>query len=347
MRIGIGIRSADFHARADELPDYERAGADVINIAELYGFDAVSRLGYVAAKTRHAALASSILPIYSRTPALTAMTAAGLDFVSRGRFELGIGTSGPQVIEGFHGVPFDAPVGRTREVIEICRKVWRREPLAYDGASYHLPLPEDQGTGLGKALKMIDHPVRPDIPVIIAAIGPRNVALAAELADAWQPAFFVPERAADVWSEALAAGLAKRDPSLGPLGLSVSCSLAIGEDTEHLRDLGRPQLALYLGGMGARSANFYNNLARRYGYEEAAETIQDLYLSGQKQAAEAAVPADLLARTSLIGPEGYVRDRLAAMRAAGVTTLSVNPLASELPTRLALIERVRKLADDL
>jgi F420-dependent oxidoreductase-like protein len=346
MRIGIGIRTESFHERADELPDYERAGVDVVNVPELYGFDAVSRLGYVAARTSRAALASSILPLYSRTPALMAMTAAGLDFVSRGRFELGIGTSGPQVIEGFHGVPFDAPVGRTREVIEICRIVWRREPLAYDGTYYRLPLPEDKGTGLGKALKMIDHPVRPDIPVTIAAIGPRNVALAAELASAWQPAFFVPERAADVWADALAAGLAKRDPALGPLGLAVGCSLAIGEGTEHLRDRGRRQLALYIGGMGARSANFYNNLACRYGYEQAAGKIQDLYLSGRKQEAEAAVPAELLAQTSLIGPEGYVRDRLAAMKAAGVTTLRVEPLAEGLPDRLALIERVRKLADE-
>jgi F420-dependent oxidoreductase-like protein len=346
MRIGI-LGMDSFHQLADELADYERAGVGVINVGELYGFDAVSRLGYLAAKTSSAALTSSILPIYSRTPALTAMTAAGLDFVSRGRFELGIGTSGPQVIEGFHGVPFEAPVGRTREVIEICRKVWRREPLAFDGASYHVPLPAGQGTGLGKALKLVDHPVRADIPVSIAAIGPRNVALAAELAQAWEPAFFVPERAEAVWAQPLADGLARRDPALGPLGLSVGCSLAIGDDVEHLRDRGRPQLALYIGGMGARTANFYNNLARRYGYEAEAGTLQDLYLSGRKKEAEAAVPAELLAQTSLIGPEGWVRERLAILKAAGVTTVRVDPLADGLPARLALIERLRTLIDDL
>jgi F420-dependent oxidoreductase-like protein len=346
MRIGIsGMES--FHELADDLADYERAGVGVVNVAELYGFDAVSRLGYLAARSSTAALTSSILPIYSRTPALTAMTAAGLDFVSRGRFELGIGTSGPQVIEGFHGTPFDAPVGRTREVIEICRAVWRREPLAYDGASYHYPLPAGQGSGLGKALKLIDHPVRADIPISVAAIGPRNVALAAELAQAWEPAFFVPERAASVWSAPLAEGLARRDPALGPLGLTVGCPLAIGDDVEHLRDRGRPQLALYIGGMGARTANFYNNLARRYGYEQEAELLQDLYLSGRKKEAEAAVPAELLARTSLIGPEGWVRERLAILKEAGVTTLRVDPLAADKRGRLALIERLRQLTDDL
>src|SRR5690606_4879822 len=182
---------------------------------EAYSFDAVSQLGYIAAVTERLQIASGILPLYSRTPALLAMTAAGLDYVSDGRFTLGLGSSGPQVIEGFHGVPYTAPIGRTREVIEICRKVWRRERLEYQGRHYTLPLPADQGTGLGKPLKLINHPVRPRIPIVIAAIGPKNVEMAAELAEGWEPIFYVPEKAGDVWGAALAAGKAKRDPELG------------------------------------------------------------------------------------------------------------------------------------
>ncbi len=349
VRIGIGVNAAGrrFTEAADELADYERAGAEVVFVPELYGFDGVSRLGYVAARTRQAAIASGILQLYTRTPTLLAMSAAGLDEVSGGRFELGIGTSGPQVIEGFHGVPFDAPIGRTREYIEICRQVWRREPVVYRGRYYTVPLPPDQGTGLGKPLKMIDHPVRPDIPVTIAAIGPRNVELAAELAQAWQPPFYVPEKAHEVWDEPIRAGLARRDPALGPLGLNVGVSLAIGDDVDHLHDLGRPQRALYIGGMGARTRNFYNDLAGRFGYPDAARTIQDLYLAGKKQEAEAAVPEDLLIRTSLIGTEGHVRDRLAALAESGVSTLTVRPIAADHAGRLHLVERVRKLLDQV
>ena len=189
-----------------ELADYEKAGVELITVPELYGFDAVSRLGYVAARTSRAHLASGILQLYTRTPALLAMTAASLDDLSDGRFELGIGTSGPQVIEGFHGVPFDAPIGRTREAIEICRQVWRREPLTYTGRHYTVPLPPGEGTGLGKPLKLVDHPVRDSIPITIAAIGPQNVALAAERANGWQPPFYIPEKAADVWGGPLRDG---------------------------------------------------------------------------------------------------------------------------------------------
>ena len=350
MRIGMGIGLApgtDFHDAVDQLADYEKAGLDVVIVPELYGFDGVSRLGYVAAKLSRVELQSGILQTYPRTPTLMAMTAAGLDAVSRGRFHLGIGASGPQVIEGFHGVPYDAPIGRTRELIEICRIVWRREPLVYDGKYYKLPLPADQGTGLGKPLKMIDHPVRSRIPITIAAIGPKNVALAAELADGFQPPFFVPEKAADVWARPIAAGAAKRDPELGPFATHVSMPLAIGDDVDDLHDLGRPQRALYIGGMGARGKNFYNNLARWFGYEDAATTIQDLYLSGKKKEAEAAVPRDLLVKTSLIGPEGHVRDRLAALREAGVTTVTVRPAhGATHAERVRQIERFRALCDE-
>jgi F420-dependent oxidoreductase-like protein len=325
-----------------ELADYERAGLAIVYVPEAYSFDAVSQLGYIAAKTQHLELASGILQLYSRTPALTAMTAAGLDYVSGGRFTLGIGASGPQVIEGWHGVPYDAPVGRSREIIEICRMMWRREPLVYQGKYYQLPLAG--GTGLGKPLKLINHPVRERIPIALAAIGPRNVALAAELAEAWEPIFYLPERAAAVWGDPLAEGSAKRDPSLGPLDVIAGAPLAIGDDVTGLRDLSRPHVALYVGGMGARSRNFYNTLACRYGYEAEAKAIQDAYLDGRKAEAEALVPAELLELTSLIGPEAYVRDRLAVYREAGVTTLSVTPLAPTHEARVRLIERISALA---
>jgi len=325
-----------------ELADYERAGLAIVFVPEAYSFDAVSQLGYIAAKTRHLELASGILQLYSRTPALTAMTAAGLDYVSGGRFMLGIGASGPQVIEGWHGVPYDAPVGRSREIIEICRMTWRREPLVYQGKYYQLPLAG--GTGLGKPLKLINHPVRERIPIALAAIGPRNVALAAELAEAWEPIFYLPERAAAVWGDVLAEGSAKRGPSLGPLDVIAGAPLAVGDDVTALRDLSRPHVALYVGGMGARSRNFYNTLACRYGYEAEAKAIQDAYLDGRKAEAEALVPAELLELTSLIGPQAYIRDRLAAYREAGVTTLNVTPLAPTHEARVRLIEQISALA---
>ena len=344
MRIGIFLNYAGgFAETVVELADYERAGADIVFVPEAYSFDAVSQLGFIAAKTERMQIASGILPLYSRTPALLAMTAAGLDYVSGGRFTLGLGASGPQVIEGWHGVPYDAPIGRSREIIEICRMVWRRERLVYDGRYYQLPLAG--GTGLGKPLKLINHPVRERIPIALAAIGPKNVALAAELAEAWQPVFYLPEKSAEAWGDALAEGEAKRDPSLGPLDVIADAPLAIGEDVTHLRDHSRPYLALYIGGMGARGRNFYNDLARRFGYEAEAKVIQDAYLEGRKQEAEALVPAGLVERTSLIGPESYVRERLAAYRDAGVTTLNVTPLAPTHEARVALIERIRTLAD--
>src|SRR5580692_1511821 len=216
MRVGMLLNYAGgFSETVKELTDFEAAGLDIIFVPEAYSFDAVSQLGFIAARTTTLEIASGILPIYSRTPALTAMTAAGLDYVSGGRFTLGLGTSGPQVIEGWHGVPYDAPVGRTRELVEICRLVWRRERLDYQGKHYTLPY--DGGTGLGKPLKLINHPVRERIPIVIAALGPKNVALAAELAEGWQPIFYLPEKAAGVWGAALAAGRAKRDAALGEL----------------------------------------------------------------------------------------------------------------------------------
>jgi F420-dependent oxidoreductase-like protein len=272
------------------------------------------------------------------------MTAAGLDYVSNGRFNLGIGVSGPQVIEGWHGVPYDAPVARTRETIEICRAVWRRERLVYEGKNYKIPLPAGQGTGLGKALKLINHPVRDRIPIFVAAVGPKNTEMAAELAEGWQPIFYFPEKAAGIWGASLAAGLAKRDSALGELEVIAQATLAIGDDVADLVDFGRPVMALYIGGMGARGQNFYTKLASDYGYPDEAIAVQDAYLDGRKDEAAALVPRSLIEGISLIGTKSQVADRIAAYRESGVTTLNVQPLASTHAERVALIEQVKEMA---
>lgn len=337
--------SGGFAETVEEVADLERAGLDVVFVPEAYSFDAVSQIGYLAAKTSTVELASGIFQIYTRTPSLTAMTAAGLDYVSNGRFVMGIGASGPQVIEGFHGVKYDAPLGRTRELVDICRQVWRREKVEYQGKYYKVPLPADQGTGLGKPLKLINHPVRDRIPIVIASLGPKNVALTAEIAEGWEPIFFHPEKADAVWGDALATGKAKRDPSLGDLQIYASPALAIGDDVEPMLEWIKPNLALYIGGMGAKGKNFYNDLACRYGYEEEAEKIQDLYLAGKKAEATAAVPEDLVRAISLIGTESFVKERVAAFAAAGATTLNVMPLAADRAGRVALIEQLRAIVD--
>ena len=346
MRVGMMLNYAGgFKETVTELTDFERTGLDIVFVPEAYSYDAVSQLGYIAAKTTTLQIASGILQIYSRTPALTAMTAAGLDYVSDGRFTLGIGSSGPQVIEGWHGVRYDAPVGRTRELIEICRRVWRRERLDYQGKYYRVPLPAEEGTGLGKPLKLINHPVRDRIPIVVADIGPVNVTLAAELAEGWQPIFYFPEKAQLAWGDPLRAGNAKRDANvLPPLDVIAHAPLAIGEDVTGLRDLTRPFFALYIGGMGARGKNFYYDLACRFGYESEAKQIQDAYLDGRKDEAAALVPADLVEKTSLIGPAGYIAERVAAFREAGVSTLNVTPLAATHEQRVADIEQLRALA---
>ncbi|MGO9854135.1 MAG: LLM class F420-dependent oxidoreductase, partial [Acidimicrobiales bacterium] len=227
MKLSMTLSYAGgFAESAQRAVELEKVGLDVVWVAEAYSYDAPSFMGYLAAKTERVDIGSAILPIYSRTPTLIAMTAAGIDAISGGRCQLGLGASGPQVIEGFHGVPYDRPLARTREIIEICRDVWAREaPLTHDGVAYHIPLPPGQGTGLGKPLKLINHPVRERIPVMVAALGPKNVALAAELAEGWQPIFFYPEKSAIAWAEPLAAGRARRDPSLGPLDVVASAPL--------------------------------------------------------------------------------------------------------------------------
>ncbi|MGA0840113.1 MAG: LLM class F420-dependent oxidoreductase [Pseudomonadales bacterium] len=348
MRISMLLSYAGgFKEAVKEVQLLEKAGLDMVWVPEAYSFDAPSAMGYLAAQTERVTIASGILPIYSRTPSLLAMTAAGIDYLSDGRCMLGLGASGPQVIEGFHGVPYTAPVARIREIIEICRMVWRREPVRHQGEHYQIPLPQDQGTGLGKPLKLINHPVRSDIPIAVAALGGQSVEMTAELADAWLPAFYTAEAASAVWGKALAKGQAKRDATRPPLEIFAGGGVAIGEGFEDLRNLSRPQIALYIGGMGARQKNFYNDIFSRSGYAAEAKQIQDLYLAGDKKAAEAAIPDSYLAKNSLIGPKGFVRERLHALRESGVNALNVGFLGRTTEERVRQCEELRNLVDAL
>ncbi len=345
MRIGMIMDYAGgFGETVDLLQDYERAGLELVGVPEVYSFDAVSQLGFIAARTERLQIMSTIFQIYTRTPSLTAMTAAGLDHVSAGRFVMGIGASGPQVIEGFHGLAYDAPLGRTREVIEICRQVWRRERVEHEGRYYTIPLTKEHGgSGLGKPLKLINRPVRDRIPVSIAALGPKNIAMAAEIAEGWQPLFFHPGKRDLAFGEPLQEGLAKRDPALGPLEIQLQIGFAMGEPSPEALQRLRDQLALYVGGMGARDKNFYNQLARRYGYDAEAKEIQDLYLDGRKEDAAAAVPEELLRAVSLLGEEDDVVRQVEEFRAAGVTTFLLNPLAETAEQRVADVGRLATL----
>lgn len=346
MKLSMSLSYAGgFHQAVDQVVAFEKAGVDMVWVAEAYGNDAVTLMGYLAAKTETIEIASGILPIYTRTPTLLAMTAAGLDEISGGRAVLGLGASGPQVIEGFHGIPYDRPLTRTREIVEICRQVWRRERVEYHGKAYTLPLPPEQGTGLGKPLKIITHPRRADIPIYVASLGPKNVAMTAEVADGWLPIFYHPTKASDVWGDDLAAGFAKRDPELGPLQIVAGGAIGFGDEetAKKVRDANRPMVALYVGGMGARDRNFYNDLFCRYGYEAEAKEIQDLYLEGKKDEAAALIPEDFLREVSLFGDEGFVRDQVAAYKASGVTALSVQPVG---PDPISILEKVKAWADD-
>ncbi len=344
MKISMAVNySGDVKAMADQVVEYEKAGVDLVWVAEAYGMDAPTVMGYLAAITDTVEIASGILPIYTRTPTLLAMTAVGVDVLSGGRCVLGLGASGPQVIEGFHGIKYDAPLGRTREVVEICRKVWaREEKLVHNGKHYTMPLPDGEGTGLGKPLKIITHPPRPSIPILLASLGPKNVELTAEIADGWLPTLFVPERASMVWGDDLERGYAKRDAALGTMDIMAGGMVAIGKQDEvaAYREYGRPGTALYVGGMGAVGRNFYNNVFSRYGWEAEAHSIQELYLSGQKKAAEAAIPDEFLEASSLIGDEGYVKERLEAYADAGVTYLNVSPVG---PDPIGTIRSLREL----
>ncbi len=337
-----------FRESVRSVVEMERAGLDLVWVAEAYGFDSPSLMGMIAGATTTIEIASGILPIYSRTPSLLAMTAAGLDELSQGRFHLGIGASGPQVIEGFHGVPYQAPLGRTKEIVDICRLVWQRDaPLVYDGKYYQLPLPPDRGTGLGKPLKILTHPVRRHIPIWLAALGDKNVQLAAEYADGWIPHLFVPELAHRVWGDALSRGGAKRSLELEPLLITAGGLVAIGEGEEvvAIRERARSALALYIGGMGAKGKNFYHDVVARYGFGSAADRVQEHYLGGRKEAAEACVPAELVELTTLCGPRSYVAERIAAYQSVGVTHLKIDPVPVGDQSVLDVVRTVREIVD--
>ena len=314
---------------ADQVAGLEQAGLDVLWVAEPYGFDAPTLMGYLAAKTETVQIGAGILNIYSRTPGALLQTAAGLDNVSGGRAIIGLGASGPQVIEGFHGVKYDKPVARTKEIIDIIRMGMRREPLQSEGL-YSLPLTkEGGGSGLGKPLKLLNRPERPSVPLYIAALGQLSVQGTAEYADGWLPTLFHPEKAKSVWGDALAKGNAKRSAELGPLEVVAGGMVAIGDDVKGMLDFARPMFALYVGGMGARGKNFYNDLACEFGYEAEAKEIQDLYLDGKKDEAAAKVPLEWLEASNLVGPEPYVKERLAAYAESGVTTLNLMPATAD------------------
>ena len=339
--------SGDFHADVQRVQELEAAGLDLVWVPEAYSFDAVSQMGYLAATTSTIQIGSGILNVFSRTATCMAQTAAGLDFVSGGRFVLGLGASGPQVIEGFHGVPYDKPMARIRDYINVCRMTWRRERVVYDGPAVQIPLPEGQGTGLGKPLKLINHPVRADIPIFWASLMGLSVTATAQHADGWLPIFFDPEKFHTVWGDELKKGTADRDPALGPLQISAGGMVAIGDEytgdaADRVLDMARPNVALYVGGMGARDKNFYNTICQKYGYVDEAIAIQDLYLDGKKDEAAARVPAEMLRNTNLVGPASHVKERIAAYREAGVTHLSITPVGGD-PVRT--VEQLRALVD--
>ncbi len=300
MELGLSLGYAPPGTNpADLLPlvqEAERLGFDSVWVAEAWGSDAVSVLGWLAGRTERIKLGSAIMQIPGRTPANTAMTAATLDLLSGGRFLLGLGTSGPQVVEGWHGQPWGKPLGKTREYVEIVRAALRREVVEHHGEHYAIPWDGPGATGVGKPLKLMLRPLRAEIPIYLAALGPKNVALTAEIADGWLPIFVVPERFRDAFGPSLAAA---------PPGFEIAAtaSVLVGNDVAALRDALRPHIALYVGGMGAKGRNFYNSLVRRYGWEEEAGRIQELYLSGKQREAIAAVPDELVDAVSLVGPK--------------------------------------------
>ena len=324
MRLGLncGYSGARMRLDMDLICEADRLGFHSVWTAEAYGSDAITPLAWIAARTEKIHVASGIMQMPARTPAMTAMTAMTLDHLSNGRFLCGLGVSGPQVVEGWHGVRYGKPLVRTREYVEILRAIWAREkPLVHHGEHYDIPFEGPGASGLGKPLKSILHG-RP-IPIYLAAIGPKSVAQAAEIADGWLPIFYSPFRAPKVYQPSLDQGFAKAGggKSIENFDIAVGVAVVVGDDLQACLDRVKPQLALYIGGMGARGKNFYNDLACRYGFEGAAKTIQDLYLAGRKDEAAAAVPNELADEVALCGPRDRIRDRLGAWRESPVGTL--------------------------
>jgi F420-dependent oxidoreductase-like protein len=344
MRLGLHVGYWGLGLTAEEqlklVRDAESAGFDSVWAAEAYGSDAATILAWLAAQTDKIKIGSSIFQMPGRSPAMTAMTAATLDNLSNGRMILGIGSSGPQVAEGWHGQRFAKQLARTREYVAIVRKALARERLEFQGETYQLPLPD----GPGKALKLMMAPVQEKIPIYIAAIGPKNTQLTGEIADGWMPTFFSPEHVGEfrklLEEGAERAGNGKKiDDSFD---IAPNVNLCIDDDLDAARDVIRPFLALYVGGMGSRDKNFYNALVRRYGFEEAADEVQDLYLSGKKDEAAAALPPDLIDKVALVGPVDRVKERLELYREAGVGTLITTPIAPDMEGRSKMM---RALAD--
>ncbi len=333
---GLGMGPQD---QLRVVQEAERLGYDSVWAAEAYGSDAATVLAWLAAGTDTIKLGSGIFQMPARSAAMTAMTAATIDELSGGRMLLGIGSSGPQVAEGWHGQRFERQLQRTREYVEVVRKALARERLEYHGETLELPLPD----GPGKALKLTIAPVQERIPIYLAAIGPNNTALAGEIADGWIPTFFSPEHVAD-FRVLLEQGAARSGRSLSGFDIAPVVNAYVSDDREAARNLMRPLLALYIGGMGSRAQNFYNRLVRRYGFEAAADEIQNLYLDGQREQAGKAIPDELIDMVSLCGPREVVRDRLAAFRDAGVGTLMVTPMAFTAEDRIAQLAAVAELA---
>jgi F420-dependent oxidoreductase-like protein len=333
---GLGMTAAD---QLELVQEAEAAGYDSVWAAEAYGSDAATVLAWLAAQTSRIRIGSAIFQMPARSPAMTAMTAATLDQLSGGRMLLGIGTSGPQVAEGWHGQRFGKQLQRTREYVEILRQALARERLVYDGETYRLPLPD----GPGKALKLTIAPVQERIPIYVASIGPKNTRLTGEIADGWLPIFFSPEHV-DGSRELLEEGAARAGRSLGEdFDIAPGVNVCIDDDVDRARDQMRHFIALYVGGMGSRDRNFYNQLVQRYGFEDAAREIQDLYLEGKKDEAAAAVPADLIDTITLVGPREKVRDRLAVYREAGVGSLIVVPVSGDVGERRRMVRELAEL----
>jgi F420-dependent oxidoreductase-like protein len=317
----------------------ERLGYDSAWVAEAYGSDAATVLAWLAAQTSRIGLGSAVFQIPARSPAMTAMTAATLDQLSGGRFRLGLGLSGPQVAEGWHGQRFGRPLARTRDYLSVVRLALDRKRVAYQGDTLQLPLPD----GPGKALKLTIGPAQPRLPVYLAAMGPQNLALAGELADGWLGFLFAPEHAAG-FREHLAAGAARAGRELDGFDVAPNVQVHVADDLAAARDVMRPFLALYIGGMGSRERNFYTEQAARYGFERAARQVQEHYLAGDRAQAMAALPDELIDLVTLCGPAGRVRERLAAHREAGVGTLIAAPTAWTHPDRVTQLRRLAELA---